>query len=186
VKARLRRRARDFDNAVDRALDRVRSPAADKLFYGASAVGDHGMLWVALAGLRYLRGPQHHRAAGRAVIGVIVESIIVNGGIKSLFRRRRPVLDADFVRPRHLRIPVTSSFPSGHATSAFTAATLLADGDPVVAPLLFAAAAVVATSRVYVKIHHATDVVGGVAVGLAMGRIGKRVYPLESSKRLGG
>jgi PAP2 superfamily protein len=179
VKGPLRRRVTEFDNAVDRALDRVRSPAADRLFYGASAIGDHGMMWMALAGVRYLRGRQHRRAAQRAAVGVVAESIIVNAGIKSLFRRRRPAPHTDFVRPLHLRIPRTSSFPSGHATSAFTAATLLSENDPLM-PLYFGAAVIVATSRVYVKIHHASDVVAGVAVGLALGQLGKRLYPLES------
>ena len=179
MKDRLRHQVAEFDNAVDRALDRVRSPAADKLFYGASAIGDHGMMWMALAAVRFVRGRQHRRAARRAAVGVVAESAIVNLGIKSLFRRRRPALQTDFVRPLHLRIPRTSSFPSGHATSAFTAATLLSENDPL-APLYFGAAIVVATSRVYVKIHHASDVVAGIAVGLALGRLGRRLYPLES------
>jgi undecaprenyl-diphosphatase len=172
-----------FDNRVDEAFGRLRGrPWADRLFYGASAVGDHGMLWIGLAGLRALRGPQHRKAARRAAIGVVVESAIVNLGIKSLFRRRRPTPAADFVHPMHLRIPLTSSFPSGHSTSAFTAAMLLSEDDPL-GPLYFAGAAVVAASRVYVKIHHASDVLGGVAVGLVLGGIGRRLFPLESDNR---
>jgi len=55
---------------------------------------------------------------------------------------------------------------------------LLSDGDERLAPLYFATAVVVATSRVYVRIHHASDVVGGMAVGRALGLIGKRLAPL--------
>ena len=51
------------------------------------------------------------------------------------------------------------------------------------APVYFGAAAIVAASRVYVKIHHASDVIAGVAVGLALGRIGRRLAPLESPKK---
>jgi undecaprenyl-diphosphatase len=184
--ARVRRRVADFDNGVDDALGRLRGRAwADRLFYGASAIGDHGMLWLLLAALRALRGKEHRRAAVRAAVGVGVESLLVNIGIKSLFRRRRPA-PRNFVHPRRLRVPRTSSFPSGHATSAFTAATLLSEGDPVLAPVYFAAAAVVATSRAYVKIHHASDVLAGVAVGLALGRIGRRMFPLESRNQKKG
>jgi membrane-associated phospholipid phosphatase len=100
----------------------------------------------------------------------------VNIGVKSLFRRSRPVVSEP--RPFPLRIPLTSSFPSGHATSAFCAATLLADGDPHLAPLYFGAATVVALSRIHVRIHHASDVVGGMAVGLLLGQLGKRIAPL--------
>ena len=169
---------RRFDETVDAAFERLRgNRSVDRLFYGASAVGDHGLLWVMLGAFRGLRGDHHWRAAVRVGLGVGVESIVVNAGVKSLFRRKRPVVDEP--RPFPLRIPLTSSFPSGHATSAFCAATLLADGDPGLAPLYFAAATVVALSRIHVKIHHASDVAGGIAIGLALGQLAKRIAPLE-------
>ena len=100
--------------------------------------------------------------------------MLVNGVIKSFFRRHRPAWE----QPRAYRIrrPRSSSFPSGHASAAFTAATVLSEGDPLW-PLYYAVAAVVASSRAYVKIHHATDVVAGVATGLVIGRIARQVWP---------
>src|SRR5262249_20784913 len=103
--------------------------------------------------------------------------------VKSFFRRGRPIFDGD--RPHRLRRPRTSSFPSGHATAAFTAAGLLSEGDPLW-PLYYALALIVATSRSYVTIHHASDVVGGIAVGLVLGRAGRRIYPLESTRAVSG
>ncbi len=41
--------------------------------------------------------------------------------------------------------------------------------------LWFAIAAIVGTSRAYVRIHHASDVVGGAVVGVVLGMIGRRV-----------
>ncbi|HEX4822257.1 MAG TPA: phosphatase PAP2 family protein, partial [Acidimicrobiales bacterium] len=82
-------------------------------------------------------------------------------------------------RPHRLRTPRSSSFPSGHASAAFTAATLLAEDNPM-APVYYAAAAVVASSRVYVKIHHASDVLAGAATGLILGRIARRIWPKSS------
>jgi len=167
-----------FDAAVDGAFDRARGhPAIERVMYGASALGEFGLLWVMLGAVRGLRGDRHWRAAVRVGTAVGVESVVVNAGIKSLFRRRRPVVDVP--RPYPLRIPVTSSFPSGHATSAFCAATLLADGDPYLAPLYYAAATIVAVSRIHVRIHHASDVAGGIAIGLVLGRLARRLVPLE-------
>jgi len=131
-----------------------------------------------LGAVRGLRGDHQWRPAVRVAAGVGIESIIVNAGVKSLFRRTRPVVIEP--RPFPLRIPLTSSFPSGHATSAFCAATLLSDGDPKLAPLYFATATVVALSRIHVKIHHASDVAGGIVVGLVLGQIGKRLVPLHA------
>jgi undecaprenyl-diphosphatase len=176
--SRLGSEVERFDAAVDGVFDRLRgNPLADRIFYGASALGEHGMLWVMLAALSGLRRGRHERAAFRLIAGAGLESLAVNGGIKSIFRRSRPVVDEP--RPLPLRIPLTSSFPSGHASSAFFSASLLSDGDPGRAPLYYGLAVVVAASRVYVKIHHASDVVGGVAVGAVLGRMARRVVPLE-------
>ena len=174
--ADARRRVDEFDRAVDRAFDRLRgNPVADRLFYGASELGDHGLIWLILGALRGLRSEHDWHAALRLGAGVGLESALVNIGIKSLFRRSRPV--SSVPRPLRLRRPRTSSFPSGHATSAFTAAGLLSDHDQLW-PLYYAVAVVVAASRVHVRIHHASDVVAGVAIGAALGRIGRRLYPL--------
>jgi undecaprenyl-diphosphatase len=108
---------------------------------------------------------------------------VVNGPVKWMFRRSRPTHDA--ARPLHLRTPRTSSFPSGHATAAFFGATLLGDGDPL-APLYYAIAVVVATSRLHVRIHHASDVVGGAVIGLALGVLVRHLVPLEQMERLEG
>ncbi|MGH9297650.1 MAG: phosphatase PAP2 family protein, partial [Acidimicrobiales bacterium] len=73
-------------------------------------------------------------------------------------------------------------FPSGHATAAFCGAVLLSDQDDL-APLYFAVAAVIAASRLHTKIHHASDVVGGVVIGACLGFIGRRLAPLPSPRK---
>ncbi len=168
-----------FDDLVDRWFDRhLRDRrAVDLVMYGASAVGDHGIVWLALAGLQAgRRGPGWQKPFLRAAIGLGAESALVNGPVKFMFRRTRPVYAGD--RPLHLRTPRTSSFPSGHSTAAFFGAALLRDGDPLW-PLYYALAVVVAASRVHVKIHHASDVLGGVAVGIALGELARHIVPVE-------
>ena len=163
---------------MDAAFDNLRgNPVADRLFYAASELGDFSLVWLILGAVRGLRSERDWHAALRVGIGVGAESALVNIGIKSLFRRRRPHFEG--VRPRRLRRPRTSSFPSGHATSAFSAAALLSEDDELW-PLYYSVAVVVAVSRVYVKIHHASDVVAGIAIGIVLGRIGRRLLPLPS------
>ena len=169
-------RVHRFDDTVDQVLDHLRGhPAADRLFYGASALGDHSMIWVMLAALRGLRSDRDWQAALRASAGIAAESAIVNLGIKSLFQRSRPT--HDLPRPFRLRRPRTSSFPSGHATAAFCAAALLSEDDPLW-PVYYAIAFVVAWSRAYVRIHHASDVVAGMVVGVMLGRLARKIAPL--------
>jgi membrane-associated phospholipid phosphatase len=171
----------DFDQVVDGVFERrLRGrPVPDRVFYGASALGDHGLIWFILAAVRGLRSGKHWPAALRAAAGVGIESAVVNGPVKLLFRRARPVPAGE--RPLPLRMPRTSSFPSGHATSAFCAASLLSEADPWW-PLYYGVAVVVAWSRVHVKIHHASDVVAGMAIGALFGHIGRRVSPLHGMR----
>lgn len=173
----LRSRIEDLDDQVDGWFLRLRgNRVADRVFYTASTLGEFGLVWVMIALVRALRGrPNDERSAVRAIVASVVESLIVNAGLKSVFKRRRPLVQVE--HPYPFRQPLTSSFPSGHATAAFCSATLLADGDDL-APLYYAAAAVVAASRVHVRIHHASDVLGGALIGLVLGRIGRALAPL--------
>jgi undecaprenyl-diphosphatase len=161
-----------FDLAVDRWFDRLRGrPVLDRLFYGASALGDFSLVWHLISVARANVRPSTSREAVRIALALGVESVAVNGGVKSLFRRPRPVWHHPHARPHGLRAPRSSSFPSGHATSGFLAASLLSAGRPRQRPLWFGLAAVVAASRVHVRIHHASDVVGGAALGTALGAL---------------
>ncbi len=162
-----------FDAWADERLEQLRgNPTADAVFTAASRLGDFSLIWHIVG---TARGVTSNRRADQAVVFAVLlgaESLLVNQGIKRLFRRTRPTTSGDdrFV----VRTPSTSSFPSGHASAAFFAATLLTKwGGARTAPIWFGLAAIVGGSRAYVRIHHASDVVGGAVVGLALGQAAK-------------
>ena len=164
-----------FDARVDAAFESVRNPALDRMFYLLSSAADHSLLWFGIGASRSIRNTDV-RFAVRFAVTMGVESALTNGPIKALFRRSRPEPDADTAigpLPYGLHRPITSSFPSGHATAAFTAAVLLATDRRRATPW-YALAAGVATSRVYVRMHHASDIIGGAALGLAFGHALRR------------
>jgi undecaprenyl-diphosphatase len=118
-----------------------------------------------------MRGLTSAKRADQAfVLSVLLgaESLIVNQGVKRLFKRERPTDSGD--DRFEVRTPSTSSFPSGHASAAAFAATVLTtlDGKKS-APLWFGLAGIVGTSRAFVRIHHASDVIGGAVVGVGLG-----------------
>ncbi len=165
-----------FDDVVDGWFDHLRGrPNADRVFYLASELGDFSLIWH-IAGLAKGLGPAGPASAMRQAVALGAESALVNGLIKSWFRRPRP--EADEPHPHHLRTPRTSSFPSGHASSALLAAGLLSEGSRL-RPLYYGAAAVVATSRIHVRIHHASDVVAGAALGIGLAKVVKAVAPMH-------
>ena len=164
-----------FDAAVDRRVDRMRgNPVLDRVMYTASDLGDFSLIWHLVSAGRALASDRRavHAVRVAAVLGV--ESALVNGPIKSLFRRHRPVWEHE--RPYRLRVPKTSSFPSGHASSAATAAGVLSERDRL-GPLYYGVGAVVACSRVYVRHHHASDVVAGALLGVVLARVARRLWP---------
>jgi len=164
-----------LDESIDLAWEPLRGrPSADRLFYAASAAGDFSVIWHALNLARFVAGGADRREVTRLALALGVESVLVNQVIKRLFRRKRPVV-AD-ARPRRLRTPSTSSFPSGHASSATLAALLLSEKSRI-APVYGVVAAVVATSRLHVRIHHASDVAAGVVVGAAGAAVIGRFWP---------
>lgn len=179
-------RVEALDRAVDRAFDRLRGdPVADRVFYTASSLGDFSVLWMLLGSLRGLRSERDADAAVRLLVCLGLESALVNGLVKSLLPRRRPAPGT--VHPHPLRTPKTTSFPSGHASAGFAAATLLADGRK--APWRYGwygLAAVVAASRIHTRSHHASDVLAGAALGLVLGRVAKRAWPLPERAAAGG
>ncbi len=163
-----------FDEAVNRWWNPFRKNAtANRIAYTASEVGDFGVIWMLIAGVFAVTGkPIHGRALIRLGAALAFESIVVNQGLKRLFKRARPTVDDNAVHS--LRKPSTSSFPSGHSTSSITAALLLTETLPIPAPIVWGAAGIVATSRVHVNMHHPSDVAGGVVVGYVVGRLIKR------------
>ena len=167
-----------FDDAVDRAFDRLRGhPVADRLFYGLSEAANFSLLWYGVAVARAVVSPRHRRDVVRLAVCIGVESLVVNQGLKRVFRRGRPDR-SEHTDPHRLRVPSTTSFPSGHASSAVFAAALLSDTDRRHRGLWYGLAALVAASRPYVRIHHASDVVGGAAAGWVLGRVARRLWPL--------
>lgn len=158
---------RRFDTAIERAFDALRGqPLVDRVFYTASELGNHSLIWHLLATAQGLRRGGDLAGTMRIVTIMGFESAVVNGPVKSMFRRQRPVHDGP--RPFHLRQPRTSSFPSGHASAAAVFAVVASEGDRL-APAYAVLATLVATSRVHVRIHHPSDVVGGAVVGTVLG-----------------
>ena len=170
-------RTRALDRAVDAAVSRARNPVLDAVFYPLSSAADHSLLWLAAAGVREARGPARPGTTVRLAAVLGVESAVTNLALKSVFGRIRPALDPALAGPLPwgLRRPVTSAFPSGHASAGFTTAMFLSRADP--GPPWYLIAGLVGFSRVYVRFHHASDVIAGAALGLAFGSVARRFAP---------
>jgi undecaprenyl-diphosphatase len=97
---------------------------------------------------------------------LLAESI--SGALKVWVKRDRPRLSHPLPEPL-LESPSTYSFPSGHATVSFACAAVLALAVPRLRVPLFALAALISFSRVYVGVHYPFDVLAGAVLGLLLG-----------------
>ncbi len=170
---------RELDKKIDKLFDKIRDkPLMDRIFYTASQLGDQALVWQLLAAFKALFGDKkHQKNFYRLSTSLAFESLLVNGILKSLFPRERPDVE-DGERPLYLRQPITASFPSGHASAAALAILLLKTSKKKspFSLLTWILAGIVATSRVYVKIHHASDVLAGAAVGYSLGKLIKKFW----------
>lgn len=165
--AGVRALVRRFDAAADVQLEQLRGrPGIDTVFRVASEAGDFSAVWHVT---NLVRGAAVRRPDQVVALGVALgaESLLVNQGVKRLFRRNRPTETGDPRTP--VRRPRTSSFPSGHASAAAFNATILTAWDRRRWPLWWCIATVVGVSRAHVRIHHASDVVAGAALGTVLG-----------------
>ena len=163
-----------FDRRIDELLEQLRgNPVADKLFTTASHVGEFSMIWHAIS---LGRGLAKGRSDQVLLLAILIgaESLIVNQGVKRLFKRTRPTADGE--DGLKVRRPTTSSFPSGHSSAAAFAAMMLASWDGKrLGSVWYTVASIVGVSRAYVRIHHGSDVVGGFVVGTLHGVVGRRI-----------
>jgi undecaprenyl-diphosphatase len=155
------------DHSLQRWVVEHRVWLLDPLFQGLSYIGSFGLVWLALAFA--LSGFSLRRPWLPARVAVTILVAELSSGLLKLWigRDRPPVADPD---PEPLVVlPVTGSLPSGHATVAFACATALALPVPRLAVPLYALAALIAWSRVYVGVHFPLDILAGALLGLVVG-----------------
>ncbi len=154
-----------LDEVVDATFEPLRGrPGVDRAAAVVSNLADYGLVWVLLAGLKARRrGPDRRRAV--VALGTAgLSSLVVSRMVKAAVERQRPDEHLDAA----VRTPTSSSFPSGHTLAAFCTAFILGDSDAETAAHVGFAAAV-AASRVHLRAHHPTDVIGGAVIGSVLG-----------------
>lgn len=170
---RVLRQLSDIDLAVYRAIASTPSPSVDEPMRRLSNAANRSVLWLAIAGgLAVFGGRTGRRAAFSGVASIGVASAAVNLGVKSLAERDRPDrAGAGVIEDRHVRMPASSSFPSGHSASGFAFATAVGREMPALAFPLRLLAGAVAYSRVHTGVHYPGDTVAGSLVGGATGLV---------------
>ncbi len=160
------------DRAVYSAVASTSTPSLDEPLRRLSNAANNSRLWLAIAtGMAVAGGRTGRRAAARGTVAIGVTSALVNLGVKSVWSRQRPDrAGAGVPDQRDVRMPASTSFPSGHSASGFAFASAVGREQPWLGLALRFLAAAVAYSRVHTGVHYPGDVVVGSLIGEASGQ----------------
>ncbi len=152
---------------LDRHLERFvvlhRVGWLDWVFVWLSRIGTLGLVWIVVAALvaLLLRRP----GVFVATVGAVACADLLAFALKAVVDVDRPPLRHASPDPL-VRVPTDHSFPSGHTSTSFAAALVLARAVPRRAWLFYLLAAAIGFSRIYVGVHYPIDVLGGALLGL--------------------
>jgi len=168
---RVLRELEELDVAVYQAVEATPTPLIDVPLKRLSNLANHAKLYAGIAALLFaVGGPKGRRAAVTGLAAVGLNSAIVNIPMKFAGHRPRPERGAvRVVEARQVRMPTSTSFPSGHSASGFAFAAGVAEALPALGVPLRGLATVVAYSRVHSGVHYPGDVIVGSLVGMAVG-----------------
>jgi undecaprenyl-diphosphatase len=155
------------DARVYAAVAGTRTPVLDPVMRRLSRAANHSKLSIGCAALLALTGGSRgRRAAVDGLASVGATSVVTNLAVKPLARRARPDRTGHrVVLARHVRMPRSSAFPSGHTASAFAFATAVGHDLPAAGVPLRALATAVAYSRVHTGVHYPSDTIAGALLG---------------------
>ncbi|MFF7965362.1 phosphatase PAP2 family protein [Streptomyces sp. NPDC007903] len=159
---------RAIDGALYAAVAATPTPALDRALRLLSHAADRSKVSLGVAaGLALLPG-RPRRAALAGVASVTLASAAANLFGKRMVHRHRPDREkAQVAVARHVRMPESASFPSGHTASATAFATAVGVVLPPAAVPLGSLAVAVGYSRVHTGVHYPGDVAAGAVLGFA-------------------
>ncbi|MGP1584074.1 phosphatase PAP2 family protein [Peptostreptococcus stomatis] len=163
----------NFDMAIlDLIQSNIRTGFMDAIMPFITQLGDAGLIWIILSiGLII---PKKTRKTGFVmIIALILNGIICNIILKPMLARIRP-FDVNTAIKLLINKPRDFSFPSGHTSASFTAASVLFFRKSKLFVPSLVLAFLISFSRLYLYVHYPSDVLAGLVLGILCGYIGHR------------
>lgn len=164
---------------INTALD-MRNSTLSFFLSIITTVADSGICWIILGVVLLLF--RRTRKTGFFVLVCLLFTWLLNESVKNMICRPRPYDTYPWITT--VIPPLSSySFPSGHASSSFAAATAIFLFNKKAGIWTYFASFLVAISRIYFCVHYFTDVIAGAAEGVLMTvMIIRLIYPAINKK----
>ena len=150
-------------------FESIHNPVLNPIMKALTMLGDAGIFWIALSVILLFFKKTRKTAVAMAV-SLVLSLIFTNLIIKNIVDRIRPfVADPTLLSDMLVKLPKDSSFPSGHTSASFAAATAFFITDRKWGIPCLVLAFFIALSRLYLTVHFPTDVIAGIILGIIYG-----------------
>lgn len=173
-----------LDNMIlDFIQKSMHSGLLDQVMPVITVLDNGGAIWIAI-GIIFLLTRGYRRYGVALLLALLVGTLIGSLVLKPLVARMRP-FEINTAVSLLIARPADFSFPSGHALSSFTAATLILSAHKKLGIIAFIIAFLIAFSRLYLYVHYPSDVLAGMVLGVVIGIIAIKVLRIHEKRRQG-
>jgi len=173
-----------MDNMIlDFIQKSMHSGFLDQVMPVITALDNGGAIWIAV-GIIFLLTRGYRRYGFALLLALLVGTLVGSVVLKPLVARVRP-FEVNTAITLLIARPTDFSFPSGHAMSSFTAATVILKAHKKLGIIAFIVALLIAFSRLYLYVHYPSDVLVGMIFGVVIGIIAIKVLQIQKKRREG-
>lgn len=153
-------------------LLKLRNKPMNHIMIFITHLGTGAFIWLLFSLIFFIKGQKI--LTYRILLALVVNALVCNLTLKPLLKRRRP----SWIDKIELLIknPTDFSFPSGHASSSFAAATTIFSQNQSFGTFCLILAGLIAFSRLYHFVHYPSDVLIGSFLGIAMAQISRLLF----------
>lgn len=155
----------------------------DVIMPAITHLGDSGMIWILLGLAILLLDKKNRRTGFQVLLALLLSLIFCNLILKNAVDRIRP-FEINTMVQLLIPPPEDASFPSGHTSASFAAATVLMLTRWKGRWPALILAVLIALSRLYLYVHFPTDVLFGAIVGSLCGLLSVFLCKYLSQNRL--
>ena len=165
------KKIRQLDYKVTDSITKIHCRFLDVLMVHSTYAGTGALIWWVALAAPFVCIPSYRQVGLILIAALGINYLLGEVIIKNLVGRGRP---SNLIDETEMKIdkPKDHSFPSGHTASSFCAFTVtLLNCPPFIWIPSLIAASLISFSRVYLRVHYLSDVIGGIVLGVFNGAL---------------